>query len=1438
MSELQTTPVQPAAPQFEEPRKPSRLRRFFLRHLPLSIAGLIAVLAIAFTAAYFYMSSAKFENIVRRRLVTEIERLTGGRVEIAQFHWRLLHLEADIDGLVIHGLEAPSENPYASVAHLRIAISVLGFITPRIQLDDLAIAQPAIHLIVYPDGRTNQPHPWQPRPTGKPAIDQLFDLRAGHVTVTQGVLDYENRAANFDFQNRRLPLDFTASDVALLLRYVPAQSSQPETFHLEAAATDLDLTRTLPKNKTQVVHTQTVHGILRASLDLRRNAAILRSLTLTAHNPGSPDRAIEISGTLNDFAHPNWQSKIAGDLDMRLLDPITGYPFAPEGIAHLDLTASGRAGDFTIAGPVHVDDGAYVGTGVVEHGIQLDARVQADQNRLLIDNVIARLHQGGQIEGVVDLVHWLPQLPARPVTVQAAQPAKPASRWRLFGGKPAAPPAPTVKAFVIASPQLIIPVDGKVTANFKDVSLDTILSMVSQPPFQRLGLDARVNGPAIATWIKGDANTVSVAATLALVAPSATTQPNEVPAFGAIDATYTQHNGSVDLRRLELHMPASEIEAHGVLGAFPLTSPTSLSLDFHSGNFAEFDSVLRDLGLHRKGRAGAAALPVALAGQTDFSGTWAGSLIRPRLNGHLKGTNLGVEMLTQDSSSAQPRFVHIDSLEADGSYASQRIAVLHATALRGKTKAVFAGTLDAADPSDPAFDEDSILHIHAQVADLPMDDVQAFLTRTLPVAGTLNADLQADGPIHEPSGSGWVELANGAISGEPVSHLRAQGTLAGHSLKITSLNLAAEGGSITGSGSYDLRTRAFQAQAQAVNFDLARIDWLRRQDMDVAGKLNLTLTGSGTPEDPRIESRATLSSLALAGEQLGEVDFLAHTAGESLSYDLTTRFEGAELAMHGQTALKNDYATQAQLDFSHFDIGALLRLAHIESISGESALAGTVTVSGPLRHPDQMRGDARLQELAVTLAGVHLQSAGGVHAMLADGRIQLDPLHVTGDNTDLHAQGTLSLKDRRQLDLAANGSINLKLAETLDPDLTASGTSTFQVQAHGPLKNPGLQGRIEFENSSLSLEDLPNGLSQLHGTLEFNQNRLEVRTLTAMSGGGLVSVSGSLSYQHGIYANLTATGKGIRIRYPEGVSSLADTTLSLEGSQSNLLLSGNVLITRFTVSPDLDIAALAAQASAVQPVTASNAPSSHVRLDVHVVSSPQLNFQNAFAKLAGDVDLRVRGTVASPSLLGNVSITQGNALIAGTRYELQRGDITFTNPVRIEPVLDLTATAHVEDYDITLGLHGTPSKLAVTYRSDPPMPEADVVSLLALGHTESQQRLYTQQQEQALANPTTDALLGGALNATVSSRVQKLFGAGSVKVDPNYLGAYGNTTSRITVQEQLGRNVVLTYATDVNTTGQQLLQAEVAINRHVSLVVARDESGVFSMVVKATRRYR
>jgi translocation and assembly module TamB len=1449
MSEPESTPLAPAEPPepsaaeptepVEKPR-PSRLSRFLLLHLPLTVVGTVLLLAVILTSLYFAASSASFENFVRKEMVRNLETATGGRVEIASFHWHLLRLEAEAGGLVIHGSEAPGEAPYAQAEQVRVRISVLDIWSPRILLRNLKIVRPQFHLIVYADGSTNQPQSHKQKNPAKPALDRFFDMKAGRVEVEQGVLDYENRAAAFDFQDRHIPLDFAANDLSLRMAYMQAGAGNPESYRIEVGVRDLTLARGA-SSKADRTQPPAVQGILQATLELTRNAAILRSLRITASGHGVKDRTLDISGTLSDFAHPRWQARTVGELDLRLVNPITGYPFAPEGIAHLDLYGLGQAGVFRADGSVHVENGSYIGTGVVARGFGLDTHVHADPEQLLITSIFLRLRQGGQIEGEVALAHWLPALPG----AATLRPTDPASSKARNAHSPASPVKPS-----LPSDEITLPVNGKVTAQFKDVALDTLLEMLCDPPFQHLGFDARVSGPAKALWINGDSRTLAVDALLNLTPPAQAAQ-GKVLAAGVVDATYTHRDGAVDLRRLRIDLPSSHILAHGHLGAYPMDSPSALTVDFHGGNMGEFDTLLRDLGVVRNGRTGTAALPVALFGQADFHGTWTGSLVDPHLAGTATATQLAVELpFNASAGSTQkppppPQFIRLDTVEAKGIYSAARIDIEHSLLRRGNSEIALSGSLAAAARSAahgsapiPSFDANSILHLRLRASRVGIDDLRPLGGENLPVAGSLEAQLLLNGPIHALGGTGWAEMDKGSVFSIPVNHIRAQGNIANQIINLTSVTVSDDAGKIAATGSYNLESRRFQLDAKGAGIDVARIEALRNHGWAVTGKLGFSLQGSGTFGDPRLEAHATLPSLTLNGEALGGLELNAHTANRTVTYDLITRLEAAELTAHGQTALSVDYPTHVQLDFSQLNIGTLFKLTHLNGISGESALAGTVTLDGPLERPADLRGEARLREVEATVSGVHLKSDGGAHLTLDHGILHLDPLHVTGEQTDLHAQGSLSLVGNQQLDLAASGAINLKVAETFDPDLTASGNTTFQVEAHGPLLNPGLKGRIDFQDAALSLEDVPNGLSQLHGTLEFNQNRLEVKSLTAMSGGGLLSVTGYLAYQHGIYADLTASGNGIRIRYPQGVSSLADASLHLQGPRNNLLLSGDVLLTRFTISSDLDIAALAAQASAVESIAAPDAPSNHIRLDIHFTSSPQLNFQNAYAKLAGNVDLRLRGTVASPSLLGRVSITEGSAILAGTRYELQRGDIYFTNPVRIQPNIDLNATARVEDYDITLGLHGTPEKMAVTYRSDPPLPEADVVALLALGRTGNQQRLYTQQQEAAGANPTTDALLGGALNATVSSRVQKLFGAGSVKVDPNYLGALGNSTSRIIVEEQLGSNVTLTYATNVNTTAQQLIQAEIAINRHVSLQLARDESGVFSVVIKATRRYR
>jgi translocation and assembly module TamB len=333
-----------------------------------------------------------------------------------------------------------------------------------------------------------------------------------------------------------------------------------------------------------------------------------------------------------------------------------------------------------------------------------------------------------------------------------------------------------------------------------------------------------------------------------------------------------------------------------------------------------------------------------------------------------------------------------------------------------------------------------------------------------------------------------------------------------------------------------------------------------------------------------------------------------------------------------------------------------------------------------------------------------------------------------------------------------------------------------------------------------------------------------------------VTFGGFITYGRTVGFNLTANGTDIRFRYA-GISVTADETLRLVGTLQSSALSGDVTVTRFAQIPSTDLTFALVQASQPASIPVVNSPLNNLRLDVRILSTPELTVQTALAKLAGDVDLRLRGTAARPVLLGRINIAEGDIKLAGTKYHLERGDITFTDPVRIDPVLDVEATTRVRDYDITIGLHGTLERLNTTYRSDPPLSSEDIVALLAFGRTQQESAMNTAPQS-GFAESASGALLGQAINQTVSNRVSRLFGASSIRINPSLGGADNNPNARITVEQQVSNNVTLTYITNLTRSAQQVIQFEYNINSEYTVEAIRDENGVVSFDILIRKRKR
>ncbi len=1391
------------------PGGPARPRRWLRR--TSRAAGTAMVLSAALgIAAWMWMSSAAFEHSLRKRLIAGVEEATGGRAEVDRLHWNLLGLWAEADGLTIHGLEPAGVAPYAHVDSMRAQLSILDLFTvgapTKVRLREAEVVRPSFHLIIAEDGSTNQPQPRHLQRLNKPVMETLFDAQVGDLVVKQGVVHIEKRSA-LSRREQVLPFDFEANDLAIRLRWMdaprrvdPRNADANGSYRLELGTNDLRFVQ----GKVRAVPAR-----IDVALLLFRDGVQLDSFRMSALG-----RTLSMRGKLTSFAHPVWEAEGDGQLDLRMLESTTGFAFAREGIVSLAARGTGQGGTFQASGTLSGAAVHYQDPVVDARTTELTARFHMDAKQLFVTDIHTRLAQGGVVDGDFRYDNWLDSTPLP--AVQAAL-RRAHQTWNL--------PA------------------GVVHGTLKDISLDTLMLMLASPQFRKLGFDAIVSGPAQATWT-GLGTDLAIGGQLGL-RPSAQAVAGEAPVHGLIDGVFHAEAGSVQVTSMDVQLPRSSLVGKGSLGVVPIERTSAMTLDFRSSDLSEFDTALNALQFHQGSRKASAALPFAVKGQAEFHGTLGSSWLTPRLEGHATASKIDLQI---PSSSADPnaplRFMSWDSIDAEGMYTPASIAIHRGVLKRDGASLSLQGEIDSGDPhydtskTETEFGMDSTLRLRADAQQYPLAELLKLAGMDAPIDGRLNAHVDLQGELRALNGSGNVEVSQAKAYGETIGHVVAAGTISGHQIKISSLSAEQSGGQLTARGSYDMEQERFQVDARGTAIDLASLHAMKAPVSAVEGRLGFTLAGEGTLHDPQLQAQATLSRIKVAGEPVADVELRATSRQHAVVYDISSHQTAGQLSAHGTTSLDANYDTKASVQVAGFDIGALLKLMKVTGISGQSDIEGSATISGPLAHLEKLNGEASLQQVAAVLQGVHLQSKGAVRARLSSGVVKLDPVEVTGEDTDLSVGGTLAVLGTQQLDVNAKGAVNLRLAGSLDPDLIASGVTSFEMEAHGPLSNPLLKGSVRFENASMALQDFPNGLSQIKGTLEFVQNRLEVRSLTAQSGGGQLSVGGYIGFQRGLYADLTATGKSIRVRYPQGVSSLADASLRLQGPQNNLLLNGNVVVTRFAINADLDMAAFAAQAPSVQTLLSPDAPSNHLRLDVHLTSAPQLNFQNAYAKLAGDVDLRLRGTLAAPSLLGRISLTDGSTSLGGTKYELQRGDIYFNNPVRIQPNIDLDATARVEDYDITLGLHGTPDKLKVTYRSEPPLPEADVIALLALGRTQNETSAYAQQQQQAGDNPTTDALLGGALNATVSNRVQKLFGSGAIKVDPNFIGSLGNSTARVTVVEQIGKNLTFTYASNVNTTTQQLIQAEIAINRHVSLLVTQDESGIFSMVVKARRRFR
>jgi translocation and assembly module TamB len=320
------------------------------------------------------------------------------------------------------------------------------------------------------------------------------------------------------------------------------------------------------------------------------------------------------------------------------------------------------------------------------------------------------------------------------------------------------------------------------------------------------------------------------------------------------------------------------------------------------------------------------------------------------------------------------------------------------------------------------------------------------------------------------------------------------------------------------------------------------------------------------------------------------------------------------------------------------------------------------------------------------------------------------------------------------------------------------------------------------------------------------------------------------------------------LRFPEGMTSLVDATLTLQGTVDSATLGGDVIVRNAIYRGAFDTGGAGALALAgnVVNTTAPLQTTIPLRYDVNITVPSTLRIENKTIQLEANADLQLRGTFDRPLLLGRAEIIRGDVIFEGRRYQVTRGTIDFNNPTRIEPFFDIETETRVrvpdQTYRIMVRAVGTIDRFTPEFTSDPPLPEVEVLSLLfgdaSPGRdVELRQYAAVTPQQQLLRERATRALTG-TLSAEVGRVVEQTFGVDTFQltpslVDPNAQSSRLDPAARLTIGKRLSDRLYLTYSRSLSSsTRDQIILLEYDQTDRFSWILSRNEDRTYALDVR------
>jgi translocation and assembly module TamB len=935
---------------------------------------------------------------------------------------------------------------------------------------------------------------------------------------------------------------------------------------------------------------------------------------------------------------------------------------------------------------------------------------------------------------------------------------------------------------------------SKFNASLRGIRLaDVNRAMKSSAVPRNIALGGVLNADADAAWGKTFDDIVAHA-DASMHASISKSDAKVVPVESAIHGTYTGGNQELALKQSYLRTPQSTLTMNGIV-----SQRSRLDLKFQSNNLAELETIA---DLFRTSNQ-----PLGLAGTALFQGTVRGTTSAPHLTGQLTASQFKV-------NGTEWRVLRTN-VDVNPSLASLQHADLE-PASHGKI------TFDAsAGLHKWAFTENSPLQVDLNATQLDIQDLVKLSGQQVPVTGTLAATMQMHGTELSPIGQGNLSLTHITAYDQPITSATLKFAGTGDEVH-GDLGVQLPAGEVKSKVSVRPRQKSYDAQLTASGIRLDQLQALQAQKIDAKGVVSIQAKGAGTFDNPQLDATLQIPQIDIQNQKIADVHLQMNVANHLATADLTSAAVGTQIKANAKVNLTGDYLVDATLDTQTIPLQPIFAIyAPGQDLNGQTEIHGTL--HGPLKNKKLLEAHITIPTLKLAYSNtIQLAETAPIRVDYKDAVITLQRSGLKGTDTDLQFSGSMSTAKDAPVSLVLLGTVNLRIAQLFEPDIRSSGELKFNINTNGATKSPNFAGEVDIVDANFASGDLPVGLQHGNGVLSLTKDRLNVTKFEGTVGGGTVTAQGGVAYRPAIQFDLGLSAKGVRALYPDGVRETVNANLRLAGTTDNAVLGGQVNLADLSFTPAFDLTSFINQFSGGVSLPPTPGISQNIQLNLGVSSENNINLVSRTLSINGSANLRVRGTAAQPVILGRVNLSGGDIILNGDRFVLNGGTIEFVNPSQTEPVVNLSLNTTIQQYNISMRFNGPIDQLRTNYASDPSLPAADIINLLAFGTTTEASAATS-----TPANQAAESLVASQVSSQVTSRVSKVAGISQLSINPVLAGgtSQGPPGANITIQQRVTGNLFVTFSSNVASTQNQTIQGQYQLSPRVALSVTRDQSG-------------